>query len=283
MRSVVVGTSVTISATKFRPYSITNGLYLGQKGLFIATEYSLLFLVDNVTALVDGSNATIYTVIGPYPAITDVDGPFSSLSTSTYHVSRMSYESSTNVLYIMTSNALRIANLTSNNLWTASTPHNFQSTVQFPLFDVKAVGATLYVSDTVRVYNLTRIPNSEKYSYTSQTYSTLYEYMSYQGWFISSKSFVYITGIEVIVTKGLLCVSVSYSRNVILAIPIDASSYTSVTVLAGDPNAPLPAGVNAIVYSSRDGLVDGNRSSEALLAYPADLAYDLATDSLYFT
>jgi len=139
------------------------------------------------------------------------------------------------------------------------------------------------VTDRLQLYNLTRVGSgfsgNYTYTYTRQLYTSLVDYMTYNGW-LPLNSYVYLMGLEVLRSREALCVSVAYDRNVLLLVPLAASSYTQVVLLAGDPNAVIDGGR---IWPSRDGPVNGTASSEALLAYPSDLVYDVSTDAVYFT
>lgn len=253
----------------------------------MSTGNQILFLNgSDLSGKNSGKQQTIIRVAGGTTS-GDNDGTFSINSASFNTASRMKYDSSSNILFVVSdsSNLIRLVDLTSQYVYTVSdsnnnrivfsSPAGYSSGGRYPGMDIDKVGSYLYVTDRRNIYNLTRVSGSSNiYTYVRRRYTALNTFMTSNSW----PSATYIFGIAAVESQQVIYATVSFSINVLLKIPMSASRASDIVILAGDQSQVYGGlGTYPTPYL-KDGF-----GVNALLDFPSSIAYDPTSNSLYFT
>ena len=274
------------------PSGISHGIYRGKSGWFISS-----FKSDTISFFERESQRLTLLAGIPYSS-TSADGQF--LFSSFSDPTRISYDSISNILFVAerTTGYIRMLDMASETVKTVCRYYNdelqklvfgngLQESGVFPGIDVQFYGDFLYITDSLKVYSVTSsrgLAGLDTEAVVTE-YTSLTEYFSNYGFPIQSTFRVYVYGVAPDPDRRRLYVSVSNAKNVLLAIPMDASQPSSaIKVLAGDPSITF---YNHFDYSntpvSKNGYTSELDPTGALLAFPIHLRYYQALNTLYFT
>ncbi len=172
------------------------------------------------------------------------------------------------------------------------TPIKFESGVQrggiFPGFDLQFGGNSLYVTDTLNLYSVTsdvgrgNIPTDAIIT----QYFALNQYMSIHNYptLLDNGQNSYIYGVAPDNARGILYVSVSFAKNVILTVPMnayDADSFDGIEVLMGDEAATFEMCDNCANAPRAINGYYGNNPADIKLAFPMHIKYHELLDSIF--
>jgi hypothetical protein len=275
------------------PVGMVQGVYEGAAGVFVSSlDSSSIFFVEFDTYLV-------HVVAGVLDQVGDEDGPFVEATFS--GPSRMCYDTTYGFLYVGDKRTGHIRVLYMSSSWVLhmtdwkGVPIKFNYEVQttgiFPGFDLQINGKYMYITDTLKLYSVTsdmgrgvkgrgNIPNAaEVTQYASlNTYMEMHSYPQLQ----AQSSFVYSAAPDG--GRSLIYVSVSFAKNVVLAIPMGAHLAADaglIYVLLGDEENTFemcgdcfdaPAVVNGYF---------GDNPADVSLTFPMHLKYTKTLDSLF--
>jgi hypothetical protein len=267
------------------PVGVAYGSYRGVTGLF-----SSYFSYDAIYFFSQDSG-TSELVAGTLDVQGSDDGP--RLECTLANPSRMAFDSTNNRLFVMEleTGHVRVVDFVTDQVYRLRTtdgqnvvfPIPAQMSGFFPGFDIQFGNNVLYIATTFGVYSISsktgNIADLPIQSVVTQ-YASVNEYMRVHGY--PSDSFIYSVTLNT--RRNHLYVSVSCSKNVILAVPINAvaqKEYNQISVLVGDESNTF-----VIDEGSAPSIVNGYYGydpADVKLAFPMHIRYHAATDCVYFT
>lgn len=275
------------------PVGMVQGVYQGRAGVFVSSlDYNTIFFVEF-------DSYAVHLVAGVHDKGGGADGSFAQATFS--GPSRMCYDETFKFLYVGDKKSGHIRVLYMTSKWVLHVTnwrgtriqfnYGVQNTGIFPGFDLQINGNFMYVTDTLKLYSITsdmgrgvkgrgNIPNAAEIT----EYASLTAYMLIQNYpqLQQQPSYVYSAAPDG--ARGLIYVSVSFAKNVVLAVPMAATKAADaglIYVLIGDEDSTFemcgecystPRAVNGFF---------GNDPADVKLTFPMHLKYSRLMDSLF--
>ena len=272
------------------PTGVAFGFYRDEYGTFVSTSFEdCIYFVNYYT------NGVLLAAGTPNNPGTE-DGQFNFARFN--DPSRMAYDLESGHLYVADKKygRIRILSFSDEQVTTMRSSDgeivtfafNVQSGGVFPGMDVQIAGNRIFVTDTLSLYSVSSSSGLAGLADSAVVtkYDSLTNYMSIHNYPFTETQSPYVYSACPDEARDLLYVVISFSKNVILSVPMDAtdaSDANQISVLVGNEAknyymchecGDAPSTVNGYF---------GNDPADVELSFPMHLRYSKLIDSLFFS